>query len=213
LTQTNYWQSKELKDDVRQGQVNLLNILLPDNLDVDPTFWTKTGNPTLIEEVAFIFRGGGPYSNLSFISSVYFQGEVKATATKTSPPLTKRQKLIIERTIQDPEDATNIANAELTRLQNPALLGYVNVEGSYDYHTPGYVATFDYPAEGIYAKTGRCDMFEHAIIENDWSTNVYVAPLLVRNSLYNRLAQIALRRNEAGEANLNSIDAAVSNHA
>lgn len=207
----NYWLSKELISDLSVGVVKLYSLFLPSHPDVEAGYWTAVGTPTKIDRVGFVWRGGSDYKGPTFLSNVFFQGMVRATATIPSPPAWPRQKIITDKTVSDGTDATNIAAAELTRLQNPAVLGALNVEGSPFYYKPGQTCLLNFTADGFSNVTARIDAIMHKVVENEYSCDIYFAPLMVKNSLWNKLAEISLRNNGMRAEDLAAAEAMVNN--
>lgn len=197
-----YWESKELISDISLGVVRIMSLYLPSNNLVDPAFWTKTGSPTHIDVVGFTWRGGTGYNSQSFLGNVYFQGMLRATATKAGTSAPFRQKVIVDKTVTDGDDATSIAASELTRLQSPAIIGGLNVEGSFFYVKPGQTAVVNFPSDGFNSVAARIDSIAHHVVENNYTCDVAFAPLMVKNALWNRLAEISLRKNEQGDENI-----------
>jgi hypothetical protein len=193
---TNEWMSKELHQAGNRGAHMGAVVRLPSMPHVEPGFWTATGNPQYIDQVSFIWRGGTNYNTATLISHIFFQGMVRANAVVASPPAYERELVITDRTISDPTDAQNIADAELSRVKDPAIVGSLNVEGSIFYRFPGYRYNLHFPSDGISNKLTRLESAAHHVVGGEWTADLEFAPLLVKGGLYNRLAEISLRNSE-----------------
>lgn len=63
----------------------------------------------------------------------------------------KREKVILDRSIKDPNEATDILFSTLNNYSNPKVEGTINVNGYYDI-TMGQYCTCNFPKEGIGSK-------------------------------------------------------------
>jgi len=210
---SSYWESPELLPvPTAATQPTLFRLALPSVVAADPSSyswsWTQVGLPVNIDMVFFYFSGTGALSNnfdkKCYVSYVYFDSMGQKTATVGSPPTPKAQKILVDRTLTQENDIQNLVTNELTRLQNNAFTGQLTLEGTAAFDSPGFNATLSFPALNPNNITARIDYVQHKVMDGEWTTTIDFAPTLLSSPIFNRLGQIALRRNEESDQDFNN---------
>lgn len=182
-----YWESPNLKQILIDhiNEVVSFELLLPSTIaSVDPAYWTVNGAPATIEELQFrFFAPVGQVLSSNFeksvlIGAVKFHSVLRKRAIKANARAHRRQKLIVDRSITNTQDADNLVKSEIAKYGKSTLIGHLVIEGDLAFTFCGLkceinLSHFNPKLNGYLA---RIERIRHEQKSGLYQTTVWFAP-------------------------------------
>lgn len=165
--------------DINNLDFTFLEYDLPANLvDTVSNGWTKTGSPTIINQVEFIISPVNGYDTSSFVEfgKFHFFRKRRARAEGAGTPAT--EKVIIDSTAKSQNALQVLADKEQIRSNKISKTGTFTLEGNTVFRNPGYLINTDFISSFGTGRSGlvRMDQILHTLTRGVHKTRITFKP-------------------------------------
>ena len=181
----NHWE-REIFDsadlpnsDLNSSSFTFLEYDLPANLvDTVTNGWTKTGSPTTINQIQFIFTPSSNYTASTFLEfgKVHFFRRRRASVTEAGTPET--EKVIIDSTAKSQDALEVLATKEQLRANKISKTGSFTLVGNTVFRNPAFLIDTDLSVSLGSGRSGtvRMDQIIHTLNQGVHKTRIAFKP-------------------------------------